>query len=111
MQMIETKLGRLIPANESQTALEDEILLCLFLYRMSDDNPNNSPMSLKNISSTVLRPLVIAALDALKEQNPPLVEECELFQGERTFRCTGTGARFVRNMPQGMQSLSADFFP
>jgi hypothetical protein len=50
-------------------------------------------------------PLVIAALDALKEQNPPLVKEGERFQQQRTFGITGSGVRFVRNMPQGIPSV------
>jgi hypothetical protein len=48
--------------------------------------------------------LVVAALDALKENAPPLVEEREVFQQERTFSITESGVRFVRNMPQGIAS-------
>ena len=49
--------------------------------------------------------LVLAALDALKEVSPPLIEEGLEVQQERTFRITGMGVRFVRNMPQDLDSL------
>lgn len=55
--------------------------------------------------------LVLAAVDALRENVPPLVEEgspyqeAKIFLPERTFRISGTGVRFVRNMPQGLASV------
>ncbi|NJL24950.1 MAG: hypothetical protein HC902_07100 [Calothrix sp. SM1_5_4] len=74
----------------------------LYNYRMSPQNPNNAPMKVSEITRAVLGsdPLVVAALEALMEQNPPLVEEREKFQQEHTFSITGTGVRFVRNIPQ-----------
>lgn len=106
MEMFETALGRLVPANERQTVLEDAILRLLFDYRMHPQNPNNVPMKLSDIVHAVSSEerLVLAALDALKEDAPPLVEERDIFQQGRTFRITGSGVRFVRNMPQGIAS-------
>jgi predicted transcriptional regulator len=107
MDMIETALGRLIPTNEIQTALEDAILRLLFDYRLNPQNPKNVPMKLSDIAYAVNseQGLVIAALDALKEDQPPLVEERESFQQQPTFSITGRGVRFVRNMPQGLSSV------
>jgi hypothetical protein len=107
MEMFETALGRLVPTNEVQTALEDAILRLLFDYRLNPQNPNNVPMKLSDIARAVSteEPLVVAALDALMEEQPPLVEEREKFQQDRTFNITGTGVRFVRNMPQGILSV------
>lgn len=103
--MLETALGRLVGPHEVQTVLEDAILKLLYDYRMNPQNPSNVPMKLSDIVRGVQvneQALVIAALDALKEQQPSFVEERERFQQERTFRITGTGVRFVRNVPQGI---------
>ena len=107
MQMVETSLGRLVPNNETQTVLEDAILDLLFSYRMSAQNPNNVPMKLPDIARAVSadEKLVVAALEALMERNPPLVQERDGFQQQRTFSLTGTGVGFVRNMPQGLSSV------
>ena len=107
MEIFETALGRYIPAHEVQTILEDAIVEFLFRFRMNPQNPNNIPLPLSAISRAVSSDpaLALAALDALMELAPPLVEEGVLHQGERTFRLTGTGVRFVRNMPQSMVSL------
>jgi hypothetical protein len=107
MDIVTTALGRFVGAHESQTVLEDAILALLFDYRMNPQNPNNVPMKLSDIVRAVASdgPLVQVAIDALREEIPPLVEEREKFQGERSFSITGTGARFVRNMPQGMDSI------
>jgi hypothetical protein len=106
MEMFETALGRLVPTNEVQTVLEDAILRLGFDYRVNPQNANNVPLKLSDIVRAVSadEPLVIAALDAMKESSPSLVEERDLFQGERAFAITGTGVRFVRNMPQGTAS-------
>jgi 3-hydroxyacyl-CoA dehydrogenase len=108
MEISETALGRLVPIHEGQTFLEDSVLKVLFEYRMSPHNPNNVPMKLSDIVRSVASEdqLVAAALDALKEQAPPLVEERESFQQNRTFRITGSGVGFVRNMPQGVASVA-----
>lgn len=107
MEMVTTSLGRLVPATEAGTLLEDAILRLLFDYRLSADNPNNAPMKLGSIVRAVSADpaLVIAALDALKEEQPPLVEERAEFQGDKTFSITGTGVRFIRNLPQDLDSL------
>ncbi len=107
MEMFETALGRLVPTNEVQTVLEDSILRLLFDYRMNPQNPTNVPMRNSAIARALSTEpaLIDAALDALKESNPPLVEERGLFEQERTFSITGTGVRFVRNMPQGVASV------
>jgi hypothetical protein len=106
MQMFETALGRLVPTNELQTVLEDAILRLLYDFRLNPQNPNNVPMKLSDIAHAVAHPdaLVLAALDALREAEPPLIEEAPVFQRARTFRITGAGVRFVRNMPQGLAS-------
>ena len=103
--MFETALGRLVPTNEAQTVLEDAVLRLLVDYRLNPQNPNNVPMKLSDIARAVSSDpaLVIAALDALKEGTPPLVEE--QFQQERTFSITGSGVRLVRNMLQGLASV------
>lgn len=108
MEMFETALGRLVPANEVQTVLEDAIVRLLFDYRLNPQNPNNAPMRLTDVAYAVSadRALVVAALDALKEQQPQLIEERELLHGERTFSITGSGLRFVRNMPQVLASFT-----
>ncbi len=108
MEMFETALGRLVPTHEFQTVLEDAVLRLLFDYRMSPQNPNNVPMKLPDIVRAVSSDAqqVVAAIDALRESAPPLVEECAQFQGERAFRITGSGVRFVRNMPQGLSSVT-----
>lgn len=108
MEMFETALGRLVPIHDLQTVLEDAILRVLFEYRMNPQNPKNAPMKLGNIVRAVSQDeaLVIAALDGLRENNPPLIEERERFQQDRTFSITGTGVRFVRNMPQGLASVT-----
>lgn len=100
---VETALGRLVPTNELQTVLEDAVLKLLYDYRLNPQNPNNVPMKLSDVARAVSSEstIVAAALDAMKEQQPPLVEERIPFQGDRTFSITGTGARFVRNVPQG----------
>jgi hypothetical protein len=108
MEMFETALGRLVPANEVQTVLEDAILRLLFDYRLNPQNPNNVPMKLSDIARGVLSDenLVVAALDALKDDVPPLVvEEREKLQGERAFSISGGGVRLVRNMPQELVSV------
>ena len=107
MEIFQTALGRFVPAHEAQTILEDAILDFLFIFRMNLQNPNNVPLPVSVISRAVSSDpgLALAALDALKESVPPLVEEGTVHQGERTFRVSGTGVRFVRNMPQGMDSL------
>ncbi len=106
MEMIETALGRLVPENEAQTVLEDAVLRLLFDYRLNPQNPNNVPMKLSVIAQAVSASpaLAQAALDAMGGDTPPKVEECPEFQGEPTFRITGAGVRFVRNMPQGLAS-------
>jgi hypothetical protein len=93
--------------SDVQTVLEDSILRLLFEYRLNPQNPENAPMKLSRIAHAVSADpqLVAAALDALKEDNPPLVEEREQFQQERTFRISGIGVRFVRNMRQGLASI------
>jgi hypothetical protein len=107
MQMFETALGRLVHDYEHQTVLEDAILSVLFTYRMHPQNPNNVPMKLGTLVQAVnAEPAyVVAALDGLKELKPPLVEESDKFQTERTFRITGAGVRFVRSVPQGLASV------
>ena len=108
MDVIETALGRLVPAYEAQTVLEDAVLSLLYGYRMSPQNPKDVPMKLSDIARGVSEDpaLVLAALDALKERVPPLVTERERVQQERTFSITGTGVGFVRNMQQGISSLA-----
>jgi hypothetical protein len=103
MDMIETALGRLVPINEVQTAIEDAILRLLFDYRSNPQNPNNEPMRVSDIEYAVSSDgaLVVAALDALKADRPPLVEERDRFQQERTFNISGSGMRFVMNLPHG----------
>jgi hypothetical protein len=107
MEMFETALGRLVPTNEVQTVLEDAILKLLYDYRLNPQNPKNVPMKLSDIVRAVSseQAVVIAALDALKEQQPPLVEERGPYQQDRTFSITGSGVRFVRNQPQGLLSV------
>ena len=102
MQEIKTALGRWVPSHEAQTVLEDSVLRLLFDYRMNPQNPKNVPMKISDIVRAVSSTpqLVIAALHALKENQPALVEERELFQQEQTFAITGSGVRFVRNIPQ-----------
>lgn len=104
--MYETALGRLVPINELQTVLEDAILRLLFDYRAHPQNPENVPMKLSDIVRGVSseQALALGALDAL--HGDKLVEEADRFQGERTFRITGQGVRFVRNMPQGLASVT-----
>lgn len=108
MEMYETALGRLVPVHEIQTVLEDAILDLLFRYRLNPQNPNNVPMKLSAIVHAVSseQALVLAALDALKEQQQQLVEEREELGQERTFRISGSGVRLVRNMPQGLASVT-----
>jgi hypothetical protein len=103
MDLVQTALGRYVPDDEAQTLLEDDILALLYGFRMNPQNPKNVPMKLSDIVRAVMtdEALVIAALDALKEAIPPRVEELSPFQGERTFRISGSGVGFVRNMPQG----------
>jgi len=107
MEVIETALGRYVSGHESQTVLEDAVLHLLYEYRMHPQNPNNAPMKLSDIVRAVLADdrLVLAAIDGLRERRPPYVEERDAFQQERTFSITGTGVGFVRNLPQGMDSL------
>lgn len=102
MQMVETALGRLVPVNEADTYLEDAILRLLFEYRVSPGNPGNAPLTLSEISRSVVadRVLVLAALDALRGLVPPLVEQRDDLRGEKTFGITPSGVRFVRNLPQ-----------
>lgn len=97
-----TPLGRLIPAHEVQTILQDQILRLLFDYRLNPQNRNNVPMKLSDIARGVNadEKLVTAALDALWELSPSLIERCGEFQQESTYRITGSGVGFVRNMPQ-----------
>jgi hypothetical protein len=73
---------------------------------LNPQNPKNVPMKLSDIVRAVSseQTLVVAALDALSEQQPPLVEENVPFQQDRTFNITGSGVRFVRNIPQGFAS-------
>ena len=108
MEMFETALGRVVPASEVQTVLEDAILRLLFEYRLNPQNPNNVPMKLPDIVRGVVADaaLAVAALDGLKENTPPLVEEGPRFQQERTFSISGSGVRFVRNMPQSLASTA-----
>lgn len=108
MEMYQTALGRLVPTHDLQTVLEDAILRVLFEFRVNPQNPKNAPMKLGNIVRAVSQaePLVVAALDALRENKPPLVEERERFRQDRTFSITGTGVRFVRNMPQGIAGVT-----
>jgi hypothetical protein len=75
MDMYETALGRMVPTWEAQTLLEDAILRLLFDYRLNPQNPGNVPMKLSSIVRAVSseEALVTAALDALMEQQPPLV--------------------------------------
>jgi hypothetical protein len=82
MQQTKTALGRWVSSNEFQTVLEDGILRVLFDYRMSPQNPKNVPMKISEIVRAVSsdQKLVEAALDALVENQPPLVEEREKFQ-------------------------------
>ena len=105
MDVHETALGRLVPAHQAQTILEDEILSVLFDYRMSAQNPRNAPMKLSSIVRATKsdEKLALAALEALTMEHK--VEEREQFQAERTFSITGLGVRFVRDMPQGMDSV------
>jgi hypothetical protein len=107
MMMYTTALGRDVSPHETQTILEDAILSLLFNFRMHPQNPNNAPLKLSEIARAVSEDerLVIAALDTLRGDRPPLVEETEEFESERAFRLTGHGVRFVRNMPQGLASV------
>jgi hypothetical protein len=105
MDIIETALGRLVPAHKDQTILEDAILSLLYDYYVNPQNPNNVPMKLSNIAGAVAASpaLVLAALDALATERQ--VVEGPQFQQERTFAISGLGVRFVRDMPQGIESL------
>ena len=107
MQMFRTALGRLVPVHEAQTVLEDQILDLLFSFRMNPLNPGNAPMKVSEIVQAVSAPevLVTAAIDALLEAQPPLLSSPGLASGERAFYITGTGVRFVRNMPQDLASV------
>lgn len=107
MRMYETALGRLVPENEVQTVLEDSVLWVLFSYRMNPQNSANMPMKLGDLARAVSNgeAETLAAIDALREAVPPYVEEGPQYQASRTFRITGTGVRFVRNLPQGLASV------
>jgi hypothetical protein len=105
MDIQQTALGRFVPAHMTQTILEDAVLSLLFDYRMNPQNPGNAPLKLSRIVHAVAENegLVLAALEALKQERK--VEERESFQQERTFGITGLGVRFVRDMPQGIDSI------
>ena len=111
MEMFRTALGRLVPIHETQTVLEDSILQLLYGFRMNPQNPDNAFLALPRIVSTVSadEALVVAALDGLREVSPPLVEQArehgELLPQEKRFRITGSGVRFIRNLPQGLAGL------
>jgi len=95
--------GRAASAAEGGS-VQDSVLRVLFDYRMSPQNPKNVPMKLSDIVRAVSSNdrLVVAALDSLKELQPPYIEEGKEFQQERTFSITGSGVRFVRNMSQDL---------
>lgn len=105
MDVQETALGRLVSVHQVQTILEDEVLSVLFDYRMNAQNPNNAPMKLGDLVRAVNgdEKLVTAALDALAAER--YVEARGHFQNERSFSITGLGVRFVRDMPQGIESV------
>lgn len=105
MDVQETALGRLVPAHQAQTILEDQVLSLLFDYRMNPQNPGNAPMKMSEVvrGTDSEEKLVAAALDALVAEK--LVEERRALQGERAVAITGIGVRFVRDMPQGIESV------
>ena len=114
MELFETAIGRLVPVDRPQLVLQDSILRLLYEFRLHPQNPNNVPMGLSSIVHAVVadRNLVLAALDALKEESPPKVKEHEptreqipggSLPAERAFSITGAGVRFVRDMPQGAE--------
>ena len=55
--------------------------------------------------SIMARPRTWEHGDGLVSALAPRVDELEALQQERTFSITGTGVAFVRNMPQGLESL------
>ena len=107
MEVVTIVLGRFIPAHQAQAVRDDAVLDLLFRYRINPQNQDNAPMKVPEIARPVASDpsLVLAALDALKEVSPPLIEEGLEVQHERTFRITGMGVRFVPDIHQDMGSL------
>lgn len=95
--MFTTVLGCMVPDNDTQMIMEDAILDLLYKYRINPQNPNNMSMKLSEIVHAVSsdNTSVIVILDGLLKDSFQLVEECEQSQGERTFRLTKNGIRFI----------------
>lgn len=77
------------------------ILDLLLDFYTSPQNINNATMKLSRIAHAVSTSpdLVAAALEALKEQRPPLIEELiDDTIGERIFRISSPGVRLIANL-------------
>ena len=77
--------------------IERDVLEVLLDKRMQKDNRGNKPLKVSEAArlSELSQDQVIAIFEAMKDLG--LVEECGKYEGERTFRITGTGVREVRN--------------
>ena len=102
---ITTALGRDVPAYEAGTVLQDLVLKVLFDFRMSPFNGNNVPLGRMALSmATRISPQEVDAVaEALHQEGK--VERIVPAKGEPSYKITGPGVVFVRNMPQGLQSL------
>jgi len=99
-----TALGRMVPASELGTVLEDLVLKVLHDFRMSPFNRSNAPLDETGLADAAnLSPQQATALaESLARKG--LVEQA----GTRppAFRISGSGVVFVMNLPQGIPSFS-----
>ncbi|HUI23279.1 MAG TPA: hypothetical protein VLY82_02685 [Nitrososphaerales archaeon] len=103
---MKSAIGQELPDWENQTALEHAVLRVLYDRRIVEENPFNEPLEIELIRVRVraLCPpfafedrLIEAALDALEEADPPLVEQIGIKHVHVGYLITGTGVRVVRN--------------
>ena len=87
---------------EPDAAFTTPILRLLAAYRRHPQNPKNAPMKLSDIARAVVsNPQdVEATLEILARSTPPMVEEGEGFQQERTFSITGAGLIAAREQDE-----------
>ena len=102
---MKSAIGQELPDWENQTALEHAVLRVLYDRRIVEENPFNEPLDINLIrvrvgdlwSPNTSDQLIQAALDALAETDPPLVEQIGIKHVHVGYLITGTGVRVVRN--------------
>jgi len=100
--MTETALGRLVGELDRDAIAEDAVLRILWILRTHPQNLSNEFMEEGLVARATLLPLASASRALAQMLARGLVE---IEPGQRRFRLSPQGERFVSTMPQGLRSV------